>query len=73
MNGQNVQIPGGADALSAIDTGTTLIGGPTDGVQAIYNAIPDSQALTGQMEGFFAYRKFPQPGFVLDKMLTLGA
>jgi cathepsin D len=57
VNGQNVQISTGAEALSAIDTGTTLIGGPTDGVQAVYAAIPNSQALSGQMEGFFAYRK----------------
>ncbi len=56
VNGQNVQISTGDAALSAIDTGTTLIGGPTDGVQALYSAISGSQALSGQMEGFFAYR-----------------
>lgn len=56
VNGQSVTIPTGDAALSAIDTGTTLIGGPTDGVQAIYQAIPNSQALAGQMEGFFAFR-----------------
>ena len=59
VNGKNVQISTGLDALSAIDTGTTLIGGPTDGVQAIYAAVPGSVALTGQMEGFFAYRGYP--------------
>lgn len=55
VQGQSVQIPGGADALSAIDTGTTLIGGPSDGVQAIYKAIPNSNALSGDMAGFFSY------------------
>ena len=39
-----------------VDTGTTLIGGPTSGVQNLYAAIPGSQALGGEMEGFFAYR-----------------
>ncbi|GJE90021.1 A1 family peptidase [Phanerochaete sordida] len=55
VNGQSVSISTGTAALSAIDTGTTLIGGPTDGVQAVYQAIPNSQALSGQMEGFFAF------------------
>ena len=57
VNGKSVQISTGDEALSAIDTGTTLIGGPTDGVQAIYAAVPGSQQLSGQMEGFFAYRE----------------
>ena len=51
---------GGSTAVSStsaiIDTGTTLIGGPTSGVQNLYAAIPGSQALGGEMEGFFAYR-----------------
>jgi len=56
VNGKSVGISTSADAgLSAIDTGTTLIGGPTQGVDAIFAAIPGSQALTGQMAGFFAF------------------
>jgi len=55
VQGQTVQIPGGSDALSAIDTGTTLIGGPSDGVQAIWKAVPNSAALSGDMAGFFSY------------------
>lgn len=58
VNGKSVTISTGSDALAAIDTGTTLIGGPTDGVQAIWAAVPGSQALSGQMEGFFAFREF---------------
>ena len=42
--------------LSAIDTGTTLIGGPSDAVQAVWAAVNGSQALKGNMEGFFAFR-----------------
>lgn len=58
VQGQSVQIPTGNDALAAIDTGTTLVAGPSDGVASIYNAIEGSQALEGQMEGFFSYRTF---------------
>ena len=45
-------------ASAAIDTGTTLIGAPTTAVQAIYAAIPGSQPLTGQLQGFYAYRVY---------------
>jgi len=55
VNGNNVQIPTGNAALSAIDTGTTLVGGPSSAVQSIFSAIPNSVALTGQMQGFFAF------------------
>ncbi|CAL1706109.1 unnamed protein product [Somion occarium] len=55
VQGKNVQVPTGNLALSAIDTGTTLIGGPTDGVKAIYDAVPGSVALTGDLQGFYAY------------------
>ena len=56
VNGNSVAIPTGNSAISAIDTGTTLIGGPSSGVKAVYAAIPGSQALSGQMQGFYAYR-----------------
>ncbi|RPD78625.1 acid protease [Lentinus tigrinus ALCF2SS1-7] len=55
VQGKSVSVPTGSSALSAIDTGTTLIGGPSDAVQAIYSAVPGAQALNGQMEGFFAF------------------
>ena len=57
MQGKSVSIPTGSSALSAIDTGTTLIGGPSDAVGAIWDAVEGSQALTGQMAGFFAFRE----------------
>jgi hypothetical protein len=46
-----------AQSLAAIDTGTTLIGGPTAVVTEIYSKIPDSQPLSGQMQGYFSIRK----------------
>ena len=60
MQGQAVRIPTGDAALSAIDTGTTLIGGPSSAVNAIYGAIDGAQPLGGQMEGFWAFREYSQ-------------
>ncbi|KAI0358629.1 acid protease [Trametes cingulata] len=54
VQGKSIAVPTGNSALSAIDTGTTLVGGPTEGVEAIYNAIPGSQRVP-DMEGFFQY------------------
>ena len=42
--------------IAAIDTGTTLIGGPTVAVSAIYAQIPGSQRLTGGLSGFYGFR-----------------
>lgn len=53
VQGTNVPVTS-ATALSAIDTGTTLIGGPTTDVQAIYAAIPGSQTVP-TMQGFFSF------------------
>lgn len=59
VKGGSVSVPTGAAGLAAIDTGTTLIGGPTDAVQAVYAQIPNSQPLTGSMEGFYQFRESP--------------
>lgn len=68
VNGQSVQVNTGADALSAIDTGTTLIGGPSDDVKAIYAAVPGSQQLDGANEGFFSFRESP-PSFLASLLI----
>jgi len=44
--------------LAAIDTGSTLIGGPSAAVSAIYAQIPGSQPLTGNLAGFYGFRMF---------------
>ena len=44
------------NASSAIDTGTTLIGGPHADVVSLYNSIPGSVDLGNQDPGFYAYR-----------------
>ena len=58
MNGQSVSLPGGDLAVAAIDTGTTLIGGPTAAVDSIWGAVPGSQALDDNPPGYFAFRTF---------------
>jgi len=51
-----VQIASGNSAMSAIDTGTTLIGGPTTDVQNIWAQVPGSTAMGGSMAGFYEFR-----------------
>jgi len=54
VNGKPVKLTT-PDPLSAIDTGTTLIGGPHNDVVALYNSIPGSVDLGNSDPGFFAY------------------
>ncbi|KAI0633532.1 aspartic peptidase domain-containing protein [Trametes polyzona] len=54
VQGKSVNIPSGNAALSAIDTGTTLVGGPSEAVEAIYAAIPGSRPVPS-MQGFFQF------------------
>lgn len=53
VNGGNISLEG--TNKMAVDTGTTLIGAPTDVVTAIYDLIPDSSALASGS----GYYKFP--------------
>lgn len=55
VQGNNVDIPTGNGALAAIDTGTTLVAGPSDAVANIYAQIPNSKNQTGQLQGFFSF------------------
>ncbi|KAG8721838.1 hypothetical protein FRC08_009639 [Ceratobasidium sp. 394] len=52
VNGANV-LSGSVNA--AIDTGTTLVGGPPDSVAAIFAQIPNSQPGTGDLQGYYLY------------------
>ncbi|PPQ63733.1 hypothetical protein CVT24_004242 [Panaeolus cyanescens] len=54
VQGKSVQITSGDSALSAIDTGTTLIGGPSNDVAAIWAAVPGS-APSQFNQGFFTF------------------
>ncbi|PWN43091.1 acid protease [Ceraceosorus guamensis] len=48
VNGQTTSVSSGSNT-AAIDTGTTLIAGPVSAIRALYNQIPNSQAV--QMDG----------------------
>ncbi|KAJ8095091.1 hypothetical protein PM082_010310 [Marasmius tenuissimus] len=54
IQGNSITLPS-ADSLAAIDTGTTLIGGPPSVVQSIYSQIEGSRPGTGDYEGYFLY------------------
>lgn len=55
VNGKSVTLPSTGNT-AAIDTGTTLIGGPSTSVAAVYAQIPGSQALGGNLAGFYTFR-----------------
>jgi cathepsin D len=54
VNGSPIPVKTGASAYSAIDTGTTLIGGPSDDVARIWAAVPGSAASTTH-QGFYTF------------------
>jgi cathepsin D len=54
VNGASISVATGTSALSAIDTGTTLIGGPTDDVAKVWAAVPGS-ALSTSSAGFYTF------------------
>ncbi|KAG2142885.1 aspartic peptidase domain-containing protein [Suillus bovinus] len=55
VQGSSVTIPSGSSSYSAIDTGTTLVGGPSSAIQNIFAQIPGSQAGTGNWQGYWMY------------------
>ncbi|RPD58766.1 acid protease [Lentinus tigrinus ALCF2SS1-7] len=55
VNGASVTLESGTSSYAAIDTGTTLVGGPADAIAALYAQIPGSQALTGDNNGYYTY------------------
>ncbi|KAJ7762479.1 aspartyl protease [Mycena metata] len=55
VQGKAVTVATGDAALAAIDTGTTLIGGPTADVNAIWAAIPGSSKVGATMPGYFQF------------------
>lgn len=57
--GSSVSLSSGAASYAAIDTGTTLVGGPQSVIAELYAAIPGSSPATGEWEGYYQYRKSP--------------
>jgi len=56
VNKETVTLPSGG--IAAIDTGTTLIGGPAAVVAVFYAQILNSQPLGGGLVGFYGFRMF---------------
>ena len=57
VQGNSVSLGTGQSTYSAIDTGTTLVGGPLAVIEEIYSNIPDSSPGTGNFEGYYSYRE----------------
>lgn len=55
VQGTSVALTSGSASYAAIDTGTTLVGGPSDVIAQFYAAIPNSQAGTGDYDGYYIY------------------
>ncbi|RDX49102.1 hypothetical protein OH76DRAFT_1483328 [Lentinus brumalis] len=53
VNGQRISLDAGSASYAAIDTGTTLIGGPADSISALYAHVSGSEALTGDNAGYY--------------------
>ncbi|KAH9167398.1 acid protease [Lactarius sanguifluus] len=54
VNSNSVTIPS-SSSLAAIDTGTTLVGGPAAQISALYAQIPGSAPGTGNYDGYYTY------------------
>ncbi|KAF9266781.1 acid protease [Marasmius fiardii PR-910] len=55
VQGNSISLPSGSQSYAAIDTGTTLVGGPSSAIDAIYEQIPGSRRGTGDYEGYYLY------------------
>lgn len=58
VHGSSVSLPSGSASFAAIDTGTTLVGGPSSVIQSLYAQIPGSQPGTGNWQNYFTYRTY---------------
>ncbi|PCH43534.1 acid protease [Wolfiporia cocos MD-104 SS10] len=54
VNGNSISLASGS-SYAAIDTGTTLLGGPQAIIAEIYAQIPGSEAGTGDLDGYYLY------------------
>ena len=58
VQGKSITLPSGSSAYAAIDTGTTLVGGPSSAIQNIFAQIPGSAPGTGSWDGYYTYRGY---------------
>ncbi|TFK25570.1 aspartic peptidase A1 [Coprinopsis marcescibilis] len=55
VQNNSVPAPSGQAAYAAIDTGTTLVGGPSDVISQIFDQIPGSSPGSGSFESYYTY------------------
>jgi cathepsin D len=55
VQGNPISIPTDVNTISLISITTNYIAGPTNAIEAIYAAIPGSQALSGRLQGLYGY------------------
>ncbi|KAK2465711.1 hypothetical protein APHAL10511_002255 [Amanita phalloides] len=55
VQGSSISLSSGSSSYAAIDTGTTLVGGPPSTIAEIYAQIPGSQAGSGNFQGYYTY------------------
>jgi len=55
VQGNAISLVSGNPSLAAIDTGTTLVGGPPSAIAQLYAQIPGSQPASGNLEGYYTY------------------
>ncbi|KAF8624021.1 hypothetical protein AX17_007227 [Amanita inopinata Kibby_2008] len=55
VQSSSISLPSGSGAYSAIDTGTTLIGGPSEFITQVFAQIPGAQPGTGNFESYWTY------------------
>jgi cathepsin D len=55
VQGNEVTLPTGSSSFAAIDTGTTLVGGPPSAIAALYAQIPGSAPASGNYDGYYTY------------------
>jgi cathepsin D len=56
VQGTQISLPSGSASYAAIDTGTTLVGGPSQYIAEIFAQIPGSTPGTGNFQSYYTYR-----------------
>ncbi|KAF8801329.1 aspartic peptidase A1 [Phlegmacium glaucopus] len=55
VQGTSIRLPSGQSSYAAIDTGTTLVGGPPQYISEIFAQIPGSSPGTGDFQNYYTY------------------
>ncbi|KIM44828.1 hypothetical protein M413DRAFT_363610 [Hebeloma cylindrosporum] len=55
VQGNSISLPSGSSSYAAIDTGTTLVGGPPEFISQVFAQIPGSAPGTGNFQNYYTY------------------